>query len=164
MSQLSAGSVGSFAFRRLSTGIGCDTGAVSVADIRGFEALNQLRGGRAFAVGTWFLIEADQVPHPLPEKSRPVVASAEAVDGGIVVFPRSASHPCGHEHRAHEGHNCDIADPHDPRGPHRCHIDSDGYVDLDTPITLSSGSIRSRVMCFEDEGSVILRLLERGSV
>jgi len=133
----------------------------------GFEALNFLLGGtRPVACGTWFFIEGDLLPRRLQGKTRSVVATRDGADGGVIVYPRSASREIGHTHPPHSGHECELTAVHDAVrlkfNVHACHIDKVGWVDFDTPITLTLDAIEGHRMCFEDETSRLLHLLEGG--
>jgi hypothetical protein len=129
---------------------------------RGFDALVALFGeGRSVAVGTWYFVEADRLAPPLPNKpgARSVVASRDSDAEAVVVYPRSASRQLGIEHLPHKGHDCSAS--HDSRSyAHECHINKDGFVDPDTPITLSLGELEDCRMCVEDTGSMLLEALE----
>lgn len=133
----------------------------------GFEVLNFLLGGtRTVACGTWYFIEGELLPRRLRDKNRSVVASRDAADGGVIVYPRSASREIGHSHPAHSGHECELTAVHDTVrlkfNVHPCHIDKVGWVDTDTPITLSLTAIEGHRMCIEDETSRLLDVLEGG--
>lgn len=68
-------------------------------------------------------------------------------------------------HVPHTGHTCEASASHDTLrttyNAHSCHIDLQGWVDFDTPITLGLDDIDGCRMCFEDESSELLHLLER---
>jgi|GEM_PF-5429537 len=132
-----------------------------------FEVLNfLLGGGRTVACGTWFFIEGDLLPRRLQGKNRSVVATRDGADGGLIVYPRSASREIGQVHPAHSGHECELIAVHDTVSlkftVHACHIDKVGWVDFDTPITLDLAAIEGHRMCVEDETSGLLHLLEGG--
>jgi len=131
------------------------------------EALSFLFGGAgAAAVGTWFFVEGDLLPVRLRGKTRVVVASKESADGGVVVYPRSASRQIGESHTPHSGHVCKTTALHEDLrqryNEHPCHIDKNGWVDADTPITLTLAVLEGHRMCFEEEGSALLTWLEQG--
>lgn len=132
-----------------------------------FEALNFLLGGtHSVACGTWFFIEGDRLPRRLAGKTRSVVAARDSADGGVVVYPRSASREIGHPHQPHSGHECGLTTVHDSVrlkfNVHPCHIDKAGWVDFDTPVTLALDEIEGHRMCVEDETSRLLHVLEGG--
>lgn len=133
----------------------------------GFEALSfLLGGGRSVACGTWFFVGGHLLPARMREKTRSVVATRDSADGGVVVYPRSASREVGVVHESHKGHTCEATESHDTLratyNSHPCHIDKTGWVDFDTPITLTLGDVKGCRMCFEDERSPLLQLLEEG--
>ena len=130
-----------------------------------FDALSfLLRGSQTVACGTWFLVEGNHLPARLREKTRSVVASRDCNDGGVVVYPRSASREIGVPHAAHVGHECAATAVHQDvqrtYSAHPCHINKEGWVDVDTPITLSLNTLEGHRMCFEDESTNLLTLLE----
>jgi len=132
-----------------------------------FDALSFLLGGsQTVACGTWFLIEGNHLPEYLRGKTRSVVASTDCNDGGVVVFFRSASRQIGVSHSAHVDHECAATAAHkDVRrtfSAHPCHIDKEGWVDLDTPFPLGLDVLEGHRMCFEDESTVLLTILEEG--
>lgn len=133
----------------------------------GFGALFFLNGGgRTVACGTWFFVDGRRLPARLREKTRSVVATRDSGDGVVVVYPRSASRAVGAAHSPHSGHTCEAAASHDSLrmtyNSHPCHIDKEGWVDFDTPITLSLDDVDACQMCFEDGTSRLLHLLEEG--
>jgi hypothetical protein len=133
----------------------------------GFGALSfLLDGGSSVACGTWFFVDGQLLPARLKEKTRSVVATRDSDDGGVVVYPRSASREVGVVHTPHTGHPCEARASHDTLratyNAHPCHIDKQGWVDFDTPITLTLDDIDGCRMCFEDETSRLLHLLEEG--
>ena len=81
-----------------------------------------------------------------------------------MVYPRSASVKNGVIHRAHDGHECDAVASHDTLkskyNAHPCHVDKQGWVDVDLPITVALVDLIDRRMCWEDEDSSLLLLLE----
>ncbi len=133
----------------------------------GFGALSfLLGGGRAVACGTWFFVDGHHLPARLRDKRRSVVATRDSDDGGVIVYPRSASREVGVTHAAHAGHICNATASHetlrDTYNAHPCHVDKQGWVDFDAPITLTLDDIDGCRMCFEDETSRLLGLLEEG--
>jgi len=132
-----------------------------------FSALSFLLGeGRSVACGTWFFVPGELLPTRLRNKSRSVVATRRSDDGTVVVLPRSASREVGVSHKSHVGHTCEAQASHDSvrasYNTHPCHIDKGGWVDFDLPISLSLADLDGRKMCFEDDDSHLLHLLEEG--
>lgn len=133
-----------------------------------FSALSFLLGeGRSVPCGTWYFIPGGLLPSRLRNKPRSVVATRISDDGTVVVLPRSASRDLGAPHDPHVGHTCEAQASHDTvresHNIHPCHIDKRGWVDFDLPISLALADLRDRKMCFEDDESPLLDLLEEGT-
>ena len=130
----------------------------------GFSALSFLLGGSPYPCGTWFFAKGHHLPIRLREKARNVVLVRESTDGGVVVYPRSASRRTSVPHDRHEGHVCEVIDNHDTVADsytsHPCHVNKGGWVDVNTPITLNLDDVAGCRMCVEDETSPFLQLLE----
>lgn len=127
----------------------------------GFDALSFLRGGDQTPVcGTWFFVGGQLLPRNRQGKMRSVVTCRDSSDGGVVVYTRSASRKGGFDHPAHPKHECGVTVSHDTTrakfSVHNCHVNDDGWVDIDDPLTLNLSALDGCKMCFEDDASPLL--------
>ena len=131
----------------------------------GFDVLSLLFGGSETPVcGTWYFVEGDFLPRNRQGKRRSVVVCRGGREGAVVVFTRSSSRQGGLSHGAHSEHECGVTASHDMSSTkfsvHNCHVNCDGWINLDSPVTLSMSVLDGRKMCFEDESSSLLTELD----
>jgi len=131
----------------------------------GFGVLSLLFGGSETPVcGTWYFVEGELLPQNRQGKRRSVVVCRGGGEGGVVVYTRSSSRKRGFSHDAHSEHECGVTASHDVSlakfSIHGCHVNRDGWIDLESPITLNVSVLDGRKMCLEDESSPLLERLD----